>query len=220
MRPTRVTSNKYTFSVEGQTERLYLEWLQQQINNCPDATHKVLFSIAVEKDPVRLIKRSNIISKTTIYHLCDYEEDTAEYIKRFESTIDKMIAARNTKQIQYELGYSNLTFELWMILHKMDSNNAYTDRRQYLGAINRAYNTSYLSLDDYKHENNFKACLAQLSLDDVRAAVKRADRIMDQRANNGCKPVRYRNYPYYRENPSLTINDVIRTIMKDCGLMN
>lgn len=33
-------------------------------------------------------------------------------------------------------------------------------------------------MDEYKHEANFKRCLAQLSLDNVRCAIERADNIM------------------------------------------
>ena len=30
----------YTFTVEGDTEKWYLDWLEKQINACSDATYK------------------------------------------------------------------------------------------------------------------------------------------------------------------------------------
>jgi len=41
----RKSTLKYYFSVEGETEQWYLEWLQEQINNAPEAACKdVLYS--------------------------------------------------------------------------------------------------------------------------------------------------------------------------------
>lgn len=37
----RKSTLKYYFSVEGETEQWYLEWLQDQINNAPEAVSKV-----------------------------------------------------------------------------------------------------------------------------------------------------------------------------------
>ena len=39
----RKSTLKYYFSVEGETEQWYLEWLQEQINNAPEAACKVSF---------------------------------------------------------------------------------------------------------------------------------------------------------------------------------
>ena len=41
------------------------------------------------------------------------------------------------KDINYKLGYSNFTFELWIILHKTDCNGAKTNRKQYLFDLNK-----------------------------------------------------------------------------------
>lgn len=39
----RKSTLNYYFSVEGETEQWYLEWLQEQINNAPEAACKVAF---------------------------------------------------------------------------------------------------------------------------------------------------------------------------------
>ena len=65
-----------------------------------------------------------------------------------------MAEAKSQKKIKYALGYSNFTFELWMILHKRDCNGSLTDRRQYLNPINQAFGEKFENLDQYKHEDN------------------------------------------------------------------
>ena len=40
---------QYYFSVEGETEKWYLEWLQRQINSTDNAAYGVVFNVKVEK---------------------------------------------------------------------------------------------------------------------------------------------------------------------------
>lgn len=63
----RKLTKKYYFSVEGETEKWYLDWLQDLINNS-DASCKVSFNSKVEKDPVKYVKGLSIQGKT-IFHL-------------------------------------------------------------------------------------------------------------------------------------------------------
>ena len=46
----------YYFSVEGSTEKWYLEWLETQINAIDEAKYKVKFKTEVQKDPVSYAK--------------------------------------------------------------------------------------------------------------------------------------------------------------------
>ena len=48
------------------------------------------------------------------------------------------------------------------------------NRTQYLSPLNRAYNTNFENLEEYKQENNFKKLLRSLTLEHVRQAVKRS----------------------------------------------
>lgn len=52
-----------------------------------------------------------------------------------------MISAEKMgKDIKYENGYSNLTFELWILLHKTDCNGCTSERKNYLEKINKTFN--------------------------------------------------------------------------------
>ena len=63
------------------------------------------------------------------------------------------------KQIKYKSGYSNFTFDLWIILHMTNCNASYSHRKQYIAPINRAFGEKFQNMDEFKEENNFKRCL-------------------------------------------------------------
>ncbi|MGI6606907.1 MAG: RloB family protein [Peptococcia bacterium] len=215
----RKTSKKYYFSVEGETEQWYLKWLQNVINCTEESARKVNFDCAVQKDPIKRGKSLVVTGKTEVYHFCDYESDEPIHMQQFQETMDNMKKAEKLgKQIKYHLGYSNLTFELWMLLHKADCNCSFPHRRNYLIPLNRAYGERFESIDEYKHENYFKRCLGKLELSDVIDAVNRAKNIMKNNHDIGYTLHQYKGFTYYRENPSLTIWEVIEKILRDCSL--
>lgn len=217
----RKENRKYYFSVEGDTEKWYLEKLQNLINEENMSVYKVKFDIKVTGDPIARVKNMNIIAQTEITHIFDYESDEECHRVRFKATIDRMRSAqKNGKKIKYYLGYSNFTFELWMILHKMECNSSYNNRRQYITCINNAFGEKFADLREYKHRENFNKILNKVSLNDVVQAVNRAKRIMERNRENYPNPVKYQGYTYYRENPSLSIWESIEKILKECNLIH
>ena len=52
----RKPTNKYYFSVEGETEQWYLKWLQDAINNTEEASCKVSIDCPVRKNPLKHAK--------------------------------------------------------------------------------------------------------------------------------------------------------------------
>ena len=48
----RKIKQKYFFSVEGETEQWYLEWLKTEINKNKDTACEVIFDIKIEKKAV------------------------------------------------------------------------------------------------------------------------------------------------------------------------
>lgn len=95
----------------------------------------------------------------------DYESDEQAHVNAFMSAMDNMKKAeRIGKQITYKSGYSNFTFDLWIVLHMADSNASYAHRKQYLVPINRAFGEKFASMEEYKEEENFKHCLKQMDI--------------------------------------------------------
>lgn len=216
----RKEKRTYYFSVEGETEKWYLEWLQNTINALPEAKYVVKLDRKVEKDPISYVKRLTVLQKSEITHVFDYESNDPEHIGQFKSTLDKMKKAQATgKSVVYRLAYSNFSFELWLILHKSDCNGPLTHRKQYLDKINVAFDENFASLGAYKEEANFRRLLGKLSLEDTRNAIRRARSIMEQNQRNGYALQTYKGFSFFRENPSLSVWETIEKILKDCQLL-
>lgn len=214
----KAMTKKYYFSVEGKTEKWYLDWLQNAINTANTTTYKVVFDSKVEKNPLARVKAITIISKTEIVHICDKESNDEDHVKAFQTTLESMKKAQKQgKHITYKLGYSNFTFELWIILHKQDCNTCFDNRKQYLQVINKAYHKSFNSLDEYKREDNFKQLLMQLDLSDVNNAINRAHTIMQNNKQNECVLQRYAGFTFYKNNPSTSLGEYISRILTECG---
>lgn len=216
----RKPNKKYYFSVEGETEQWYLKWLQEIINDTEEAAYKVSIDCPVRKNPLKHAKSLVVTRKIEVYHFFDYESDEEIHVQRFMDAMDNMKKAQNLgKQIIYKSGYSNFTFDLWLILHMTNCNGAYTHRKQYITAINRAYNENFQDMDEFKKEDNFKRCLKKLQLSNVIDAVNRAKTIMQKNKDNGYALHQYKGYKYYKENPSLTAWEAIEKILLDCKLI-
>jgi len=213
-------TKKYYFSVEGETEQWYLKWLQSIINETSESEFKVSFDCPVQKNPLKRAKAIVVTGKTDIYHISDYESDDEVHIREFRETMDNMKLAKDLgKQINYKFGYSNLTFDLWIVLHKSNCNGSLLHRRLYLQPINRAFGENFENMAECKQENNFKRILGQLTLQNVKDAVDRSKQIMKRNEENGYALQEYKGYRYYRENPALAVWDVIERVLKDCGLV-
>lgn len=75
---TRKSKIQYYFSVDGETEKLYLEHLQKLINQCQEAKNTVKFIIKVQR-PKEMVKSISQISKITISHIGDMESNSDEH---------------------------------------------------------------------------------------------------------------------------------------------
>ena len=184
-------TKKYYFSVEGETEQWYLKWLQDTMNNTEQAVYRVSIDCPVRKDPVKHAKCLNVTQKVEVYHFFDYESDEQTHVNAFMSAMDNMKKAEKIgKQITYKSGYSNFTFDLWIVLHMADSNASYAHRKQYLVPINRAFGEKFASMEEFMQSNQ----------------------------DNGYTLHQYKGYHFYKENPSLESWKAIEKILKDCGL--
>ena len=215
----RKEKQTYYFSVEGETEKWYLDWLQKTINADPQTKYLVKLDSKIQKSPLSRIKQLTITQQTDIIHVFDYESSEEDHQKQFKHMLDQMREAEKIgKSVIYNLGYSNFTFELWMILHKHDCKTGLSHRKQYLTYINQAFKTDFNSLKEYKEEGNFQKILSTLNISHVNDAIRRSKEIMEANQAKGYHPVCYKNYQYYNENPSLSIWESIEQILKDCQL--
>ena len=215
----RKGNKKYVFTVEGECERLYLEHLQKLINGDSKSIFTVEIKAIVTAELSKTAKTFNPVTiPQPLYHLCDVESESDEHVARFESILRDLRTVKEQKYLKYELGYSNFTFDLWMILHKNICNGCSNHRKEYLRFINKEYKMSFSSMDEYKERGNFQKCLDQLTLVEIKEAINRAKNIMNIRERQGDKEIPYCGYKYYKSNPALTIWKCIEKILKDCKL--
>lgn len=216
----RKPTNKYYFSVEGETEQWYLKWLQDKINHTEESICKVSIDCPVKNNPLKHAKSLIVTRKIEVYHLFDYESDEPIHMQRFLDAMNHMKKAEQLgKQIKYKSGYSNFTFDLWIILHMEDCNAFYTHRKQYITSINRAFEEKFENMDEYKKEDNFKRCLKKMKLSNVIDAVERSKKIMQRNEESGYVLYQYKGYSYYKENPSLMVWEAIEKILRECRLL-
>lgn len=213
-------SKYYLLSVEGETEKWYFERLKYLINTSVNATCKVDWSPKVEKSPYDYAKRFHGAYPIDAFHICDYESNDSFHVEQFRKTIKELKDARKIKRnIKYELGYSNYTFDLWMILHKIQFHKSVTDRTKYIKGINLAYHVEYKTLKEYKEEKNFKRLLSTIEIEDVKRAITNANAIRSY--HEGVEHILTEDYgfKYYKDNPDLTINKCVENIFRICGLL-
>lgn len=130
----------YHFTIEGETESAYFTWLQNVINAEPDKRYNVKIVHSVCKDPMKYAKGLYNVSSISVTHVFDIESQEEIHVQQVKTTLDRMKEAQGIgKDIKYNIGYSNFTFELWIILHKSECNGALTHRNQYLELLNKAY---------------------------------------------------------------------------------
>ena len=219
--PNKKLNRTYHFTVEGETEKWYLLWLKDQINNSEKAKFKVSIIPKVQQSPRKYAKGISPKTVPQVTHLCDYESNDQCHQTKFRDILDQLKEANSYygKRFKYDLGYSNFTFELWIVLHKIDCNSPLTNRTQYLSFVNNAFGEKFEDLDHYKNEDSFKRCLSKLSINDVISAISRAKAIMNNNKDIRWREKEYKGNKYYEDNPSLTIYESIEKILMDCGII-
>ena len=221
----------FLFSVEGETEKWYLEHLQKLINDAltaKTAPFTLTLNVKVEKSPKSYIKTLSPgigvteRGKMIITHVFDYEspiqQKGMDRLTQFQERLQQMKKAAELKNVKYRLAYSNLSFDLWIILHKQNCNGMKTSCSQYLQDLNSAYRhgkTPFASMKQYKEERSFKEILEEITLSDVRDAIKHAETIEAANAQNYRRQI-YCGYRFFVNNPSLSFHERIQELFDFC----
>ena len=214
--------NRYYLSVDGETEKWYFERLQELINNKNDISYNVKFYSRINESITSTAKLIPALYKPTkVFHICDYESNEKEHLERFNKILEELNNVKKiNKNLDYKLGYSNFSFDLWILLHKKQQKGSVSNRKQYIKGINKAYNENFQCIDDYKEEKNFKRILQKIELDDVIQAIKNSNEIRKMNEENSKDKCRiYGDFVYYTENPDLTINECVEQILNECGII-
>lgn len=217
---------KYFISCEGETERWYLEWLQKEINKDDRTKQKVEF-VFKNIMPSSFAKSNNntftkgMISGSTFCRIQDIEDYSPCHINKFHALLESNKKAKQLfKNFNFFIGYSNFTFEVWIISHK-EQVRTVTDRCQYYKQINSAYGKNFLDNDDYKHKKNFDSVLKMLSLDDViNNALPECSRFKTLNYQNNRKLVlSMYGFRYILSDPDTTLDEFIKLVLHNAGII-
>lgn len=211
----------FYFSVEGECEERYFNWLQRIINSNESRTKNAKFYVKIKKDPHSFAMGLNKPAPVVAYHVIDIESNEQVHVTKLKKTLDDLAYVKKkmrSKVKEYHLSYTNFTFELWIILHKKCLQSPKNHRRNYLEEINRYFGKNYSDLDEFKREDEFNNILKTLSITDVKQAIINAEKIMATNNERGYVLQQYKTYEYYKENPSLKIHEIIKEILEKVGL--
>lgn len=222
---TRNESRQFHMSVEGvNCEKLYFEHLAKLIN----ASGRNKYNLKISPramTPMQYAKRTayKFVDKRKggnlpYIHIQDIEDfyDT-EQRQKFYGTIDEMRKAERTFGISYRLGYSNYTFELWMLLHVANMTSSMTNRAAYLQPINQHFHRNYSSLDDFKDATEFQRILDRfITLDTVFHAVSRAEQIVENNVRQNKRKTTYCKVEFYPDNPDVSVHKIVQMILDVC----
>lgn len=220
-------SRHFNISVEGiNCEKMYFEHLAKLINSSDRSTYNL--KVAPRKmGPLEYAKRNaykpveSLKNKALPYiHIQDIENYYDDFQRsKFFGIIDEMREAEKKFNVSYELGYSNYSFELWMLLHVSDMNYAIHDRESYLKPINEFFHRKFSDLNEFKSHDEFQMILEEfVTLDSVKLAVRRAEKIVQDNNRNKKVKENYRGFAFFHDNPDVTVHEVVRLIFEVCGV--
>lgn len=219
-------SRQFNISVEGiNCEMMYFNHLKELINISDRSTYHLKIDIKkmtplayAKRNAHKPVEKRRNNQKIPFIHIQDIEDYYDDYQKaKFFGIIDEMRKAEEIFSISYELGYSNYTFELWMLLHVADMNYDVQDRRAYLDPINRWFHRHFANLDEFKRENEFQKILDEyVTIDSVKCAIQRAGKIVDSNISEGKIKETYKGFTFFRDNPDVTIHEIVRMIFDVC----
>jgi len=211
---------KYHLLVEGECERIYFEHLQKIIRESNAFKKNVSFNIHVTKrNPSKKIKTLSIFYKYSLPIIFIYDIENNNNLDEFERLIDNTLDLCLKREISKNdviknFKYSNLSFEVWILLHKQENVSCVNCVGNYLNDINNCYNKSFESIDDFKNQKKFKDIISQITLDDVKNACDRARNIRTYVISKYNRK-EYKGIKYYETNPDLNIHEFIERMFND-----
>ncbi len=188
---------EYVCYYDGQQEEMYFKHFGNLIKqNFPNASVKFNEKAKFQT----LSKLSTAMTKIAVF---DYDKEPKQFERR--------IKTRGI--ITY---YTNLNFDLWILLHKKPYDKCANNNDGYVDEIRKTYKLEETA--DIKNENVIKSMLKQITLKDVRRAIKNAEDIMKKKLDVDKK---YTNKKvenktlWYCDNPSMNIHKFFSEILDE-----
>jgi len=199
---------QYLCACEGQQEKMYLEHLAKLLKNFPI---KVVTFNCVVCRPSHLASRYENYDRAALF---DHDLNDIDFRRNIElcSRLNRQKKKTFTSKQKTYHAYSNLNFDLWLILHKEMFSRSVIANDAYVDEVRRVFGLK--SSEDIKLQATHKRILEQISLADVKSAIKRADEI--RRMKLATDEIRIQDVRVYT-NPDFSIQDFLKEVLIDCG---
>ena len=181
---------------EGTQEKKYFEHIAKIIRETNP-------SIGIKFKPLSKLNvldgSSTDVPKIAVF---DYDSNKQEFEK-------KVKMCKRTKIL-----YSNLNFDLWLLLHKKQFRKTVTENDDYINEIRREYKLGTTA--NIKTEDNINRILSQIKIEDVKTAILNAQEIMNNKLESDKIYVK-RNFSYY-DNPSMSIHEFLAELFSELNI--
>ena len=191
---------------EGQQEEMYLRRLAFLLKRFPGRV--VTFNTACGM-PARLKKNYTEYDNAALF---DYDFNDTEFRQNIIlcEQLQRKSRRQNGKNVYH--AYSNVNIDLWLILHKEDFNRPVASNYAYIADVRRIYGLNREA--DIKEKANLEKILEQITLDDVKNAISRAEKIRFGKLESDQFMVG--DVACY-SNPDFSLHNFLKMVLQDCG---
>lgn len=199
----------YLCICDGQQETMYLSHVATLIKDFP---RKVVKFNTFEDSPHRLEKRYEEYDSAAVF---DYDHNDVEFKRNIEicDKLNKKLKPSERKKGRHIYhAYSSVNFDLWLILHKEDYDKSVTRNNAYITDVRRIFGLKLT--EDIKNEEVINKILSQITLEDVKAAIRRAESIRKGKIKTDSTKIG--NTTIY-SNPDFSIHEFLKIVLENSG---
>ena len=120
----------------------------------------------------------------------------------------------SNKENKIELGYSNYSFDLWLLLHKEDYFAVVPNQKEYEDEIRRVYGLP--AEESIKRGRKVERILEQIEWPDIKTAIERAEKIAID--NEGRQENITAGNNIYYDNPDTQMHVLLKFLFKKVGV--
>jgi len=183
---------------------MYLKRIALLLKRFPESV--VTFNTLID-NPYRLNKAYEEYDHAALF---DFDFNEVEFRNNI-GICDKLDKKnRPTKRVYH--AYSNVNFDLWLILHKECFNKSVSVNHAYVADVRRIYGLN--KTDNIKKESVVKKILNQITIDDVKKAIERAKIIRGRKIADDKKQI---GTTTYYSDPDFSIDVFLERVLVECG---
>lgn len=191
----------YRCVVDGQQEKMYLKHLGKMLSDFPQI--QISFNISIGNP--KILEKS--YEEYNSAFLFDFDNDR----RKFEENLDMCITLNNKqKDKTVYSAYSNICFDLWLVLHKEDYFKHVTNNNDYVDLVRELYGLEKTA--NIKSERVIRKILDQITLNDVNDAIYRAKKIRKEKQETDIIMTQSSKGKYY-DNPDIELYRFIEDVI-------